>query len=156
MDERQIRLIIDSRAENLGLLGPAVNRLCREASLGETEALQVELCVVEAASNAIRHAYEGRPGRQVEVSFRLLPARLVIEVRDTGIPMPPEVFEARCKAGGAALAEGSDREKAPEERGRGLAIIGRIMDEVAYERDGEGNRLVMVKRLPARGKPAGP
>lgn len=138
MEIRRIRLAIDSDPANVGLVGAAVHAVCAETSLSPQQCRRVELCVVEAVNNCIRHAYRGRPGQEIAVTARLFADRLVIEVRDTGEPMPARALEAARSAGEPEpLAEG----------GRGVAIIKAVMDEVEYRSDAGVNTLTLTKRL---------
>ncbi len=76
---REVTLRIGSRLENVALLGVALNGICREAGLDEREAYNVELAVVEAVSNSVRHAYRGEDGHEVEA--RVAVRRDQIEIR---------------------------------------------------------------------------
>ena len=62
-----IRLEIDSDLSSVCLMAMAVNKICAFYGMNELEAYKVELCVSEAATNAIVHAYEGRPGYPVSL-----------------------------------------------------------------------------------------
>lgn len=140
---RAIRIVLDSRLENVVLAGRAVASLAAWAGLPEPDASKIELCVVEAANNAIRHSYGLRGDATVEVSLSLAAGRLEIVVGDQGTPMPgglprePFGFDPDDIA---SLPEG----------GMGLYIIRTVMDELRYESAGGRNRLVMSKDVRRR------
>src|SRR5208337_4077961 len=90
-----IKLTIESRYENVALAGISVNRICREAGLSEQGAFEVELCVVEAVNNAIRHAYREKPGKDVEICLELTPHALKVKVAHAGRPLPANMFRPR-------------------------------------------------------------
>ena len=132
---------MDSRMENLSLLGNAILGTARAAVLDDTLAFQLELCVVEAVTNAIRHAYGGLPAHQVEVTVEVAADRISYQVSDTGkchphFAQPGAVFDWQTPA------------QAPE-HGMGLAIIWEVMDEVQYHSENGRNRLTMTKFIPA-------
>ncbi len=88
MAARQVDLSIESRLENVASVGETVNRLCRESGFSEGDAYNVELAVVEAVSNCVRHAYRGEPGHRVDVRLRLEGDRIEVRILDDGLPVP--------------------------------------------------------------------
>jgi len=140
-EQRCVRLAIDSRLDHVELLGRAVRSLCTTVGVGVREAAQVELALVEAVNNVIRHAYHGRPGHVVEVTFTITHASLELEVLDDGEPMT---------RGRIAQLEFDPRDvpNLPE-GGMGLLIMHSVMEQVTFSRHEERNRLVMSRRLAA-------
>ena len=80
----KIRLIIDSRLENVSLAGGAVRGIADTLSMDMTARYQLELCVVEAVNNAIKHAYHCQAGHTVEVDILLYPDSLTFKICDSG------------------------------------------------------------------------
>lgn len=131
---RCVRLSIPAKAEYIALGRLALSGIARVRPLAEETLGDVKLALTEACSNSVRHAYrEG--GGVVEISYRLLPDRLVVEVTDDG--------EGPC-AGSAG-----DHDDDLVEGGLGLAIIRALADEVESgpRADGSGWRLRFVKLL---------
>lgn len=142
-------LTIDSNLGDVSLAAVAVNRMCVHLGLGEIQAREVELCIAEAATNTIRHAYHGQAGETVSIAVSTEIDRLHIEVCDTGTPIPAEQVERLIR--GANIVEIDEIDRASLlEGGRGLQIIHDLMDEVAYTREGNLNRLQLTKRIPIR------
>ncbi len=136
-----ITLSIDSKLDDVFLVGMVVSTLCADVPLSEELAYQTELAVVEAVNNAIEHGYGGEAGHRVDVQVTVEAHRLTFKVCDRGAPLDWE-------------ASRTDAEHAPllddlAEGGRGLFIIQAVMDEVRYERIGETNVLTLVRALPA-------
>jgi serine/threonine-protein kinase RsbW len=130
-----VRLTIPARAEYITLCRLALTGIARVRSLSDELLADLKLALTEAASNSVRHAYgEDRAG-VVEISYELLPDRLVIEVIDEGAGFDP------------AEAEGAPEELS--EGGLGIAIIRAIADEVEIGRQpgGKGSRLRFEKAL---------
>lgn len=139
-----IQFIIASRVQDVRLIGLAVNRLCATHGFSEMDAFGIELCVVEAVTNAIEHAYHCQLGHQVRVVLHLHPDRAEIEVRDQGSPMDSSLLD---EAGYAKLDLIPDDVELLSVRGRGLSIMKEMMDAVSYVRNGEENCLVLTKKL---------
>ena len=143
---RHLDLAIDSDLSNVTLVAVAVNRICLELGLDTLRAGQIELCIAEAATNAIRHAYHGKPGHQVAVSLSADNGELLVEVSDTGTVMPPEHQQTLRSGSKAWDGQPVDRRSLPE-GGRGLEIIHQVMDRVSYVSEDGHNRLIMAARL---------
>ncbi len=102
---------------------------------GDREKLAYELNLVltEAIANAILHANEGDPEKEVHIEICILDRRLTIRVYDHG-----QGFDIRkFSKPGHPL----------EEHGRGIYLIHSIMDEVVYRPLNQGHVLEMFKRL---------
>lgn len=92
----------------------------------------IELCISEACTNAIKHGSQGDIRAMISIQFRLFPDKVVIRIADQG--------------------EGFDLESVPDpdldthpERGYGLYIIRSKMDQVRYVREDTENYLEMTK-----------
>jgi serine/threonine-protein kinase RsbW len=143
---KRLDLSIDSDLANVSLVAVAVNRVCVQLGLDDVSAGQVELCIAEAATNAIRHAYHDEPGHTVAIALAAGVDQLHIEVSDSGTSMPAEE-EQRLLHGTQAFEIQTTDLRSLAEGGRGLQIIHELMDEVSYVRAGKLNRLLMTKQL---------
>jgi serine/threonine-protein kinase RsbW len=130
-----VRLTIPARAEYITLCRLALTGIGRLRSLSDELLADLKLALTEAASNSVRHAYGDQNVGVVEISYELLPDRLVIEVTDEGEGFDP------------ADAQGPPDELS--EGGLGIAIIRAIADEVQIgaQADGKGSRLRFEKAL---------
>ena len=141
---------IDSNLGNVSLVAVAVNRICVQLGLDDLTAGQVELCIAEAVTNAIRHAYHDEPGHTVAIALVAGTDQLNIEVSDSGTPMPVEQEQRLLHGTQPVEFQTTDRKSLPE-GGRGLQIIHDLMDEVSYVRLDNSNRLIMRKQLATSG-----
>lgn len=138
----KIELGIDSRLEDVALVGVAVGAIAGLLGYDESERFSWELCVVEAASNSIRHAYAMAAGHPVRVRIEIQPSRVEIRVADQGLPVPldrrrpPEPSEA-----------GDPGELA--ESGRGIPLMHQLMDEVEFGEEEGWNVVTLAKRRPS-------
>lgn len=128
-----VRLTIPARAEYITLCRLALTGIGRLRALSDELLADLKLALTEAASNSVRHAYGGRDVGVVEISYELLPDRLVIEVTDDGGGFDP----AEERVPPDELSEG----------GLGIAIIRAIADEVeiGVQPGGKGSRLRFEK-----------
>lgn len=136
-----MRLTAAARADQVRLLVMAA-RAAWEGSLGAHEVVDdAELVLAELLNNVVIHGV--RPGDgdgdgliALEVTFSIDAEALVLEVADGFAPyVPPEVPDA--PPGG--LAEG----------GYGTFLVHSLMDEVRYERQGDRNVVIAVRRWSA-------
>jgi serine/threonine-protein kinase RsbW len=135
-DGATVRLTIPARAEYITLCRLALTGIARVRDFPDEVLADLKLALTEAASNSVRHAYSATDeAGVVEISYELLPDRLVIEVSDEGEGFDP-----------------ADAEGAPEELtegGLGIAIIRAIADDVQIgtQPNGRGSRLRFEKEL---------
>jgi len=108
-------------------------------------AAAVELALVEALTNAIKHgSINGRETGQITVTAQPNEGALVIEVIDT-VPVVPEGF--LDKADAQQTDAGIDDIMSLAESGRGLSIIVLSMDEVSLRTANDRFILSMVKYI---------
>jgi serine/threonine-protein kinase RsbW len=130
-----VRLTIPARPEYITLCRLALTGIARVRALPEELLADLKLALTEAASNSVRHAYAANGPGLVEISYELLPDRLVIEVSDEGAGFDPGAPPRSPEE----LSEG----------GLGIAIIRAIADEVeiGVHPHGKGSRLRFEKSL---------
>jgi serine/threonine-protein kinase RsbW len=92
-----------------------------------------ELAVAEACANVVEHAYAGSGG-SLRVVLRIRSGRFAAAICDTGPPFD-----------GAAHPVTHPHPTAPS--GRGLALLGLLMDRHQWRRVQDENRLLMVRDL---------
>ncbi|BBY18146.1 ATP-binding protein [Mycolicibacterium litorale] len=95
--------------------------------------IHMDLAAGEIAANIVEHSGDGEPVR-LRMEVELDADRVRTTFLDDGHPSPVDLAEVRM----------------PEElsdRGRGLAIAHRVLDELSYRRDGEGNHWTLVRSL---------
>ncbi len=135
----RIRLIIDSRLENVSLVGGAVRGIADTLSMDSTTRYQLELCVVEAVNNDIKHAYHCQAGHSVEVDVLLYPDRLTVKICNSGESMDPAKV--------TPFSFDPLKVETLPEQGMGVYILNSLMDEIHYETIGGRNILTLIKYL---------
>jgi anti-sigma regulatory factor (Ser/Thr protein kinase) len=133
-----LRLRVTSDPANLAPVRRACEQFCLDHALSAAAANDVGLCVNEAMANVTRHAYGGATDRPVEI------------VGDRGPDGDGVRVSIRDWGNGVNPADLTCREPNPETPGGlGLICLRRLLDEVRYEPQPDGMRLVMVKRAEA-------
>lgn len=140
-----VTLHLPCRYSYLRMIRQSVTDMSARAGLSEFQTAQLEMAVDEACANVIEHSYGGEkhaaradhPG--LRINLMQCRDRVVIEIYDRGAgfnydkarPIQPEEYLA-----------------AQRERGLGLFIIQKFVDDLQYERNGPaGNCLRLTKLL---------
>jgi serine/threonine-protein kinase RsbW len=126
--------------EPVGPVAEAVRALA-EPVLGQEGAGDVELALVEAATNVIRHGY-GPQGGPIRVEAEAGALEVVLRVYDWGRAIPGEALA------GAGLSrfdfDPEDLDALPT-GGMGLSLITAVMDDVGYRSD-QGQNVLSMRR----------
>ena len=101
----------------------------------ELARLHTDLAAGEIGANIIEHAGGGSPVR-LRMEVELLRDAIHITFTDDGHP-------ARVDLSQTAMPDETS------ERGRGLAIASRVLDELSYHRDSDGNHWTLIRQLGA-------
>jgi sigma-B regulation protein RsbU (phosphoserine phosphatase) len=100
---------------------------------------QIIIAVDEVAANIIQHAYpRGMKRDNLQLDIEVQDDRVVIEFRDRGVP-----FDPLTRNQIDVKQSFAERHK----RGYGLAIIRRVMDEIAYDRTETGENVLTLTKL---------
>ncbi|NIQ11980.1 MAG: ATP-binding protein [Gammaproteobacteria bacterium] len=135
------RIAVDIKVPNqtrylclIGHIGENIARTLRNYS-GDREKLAYDLNLVltEAMANAIQHANEGDPAKEVHIEISIVAQCLIIKVFDFG-----QGFE---------IEKYIEPKHPLDEHGRGVYLMSTIMDEMAYNATEQGHVLEMTKKL---------
>ncbi len=129
-------LTIQADYENIRLPCERLRALLAQANIPEETAGLCELALQELLANLVDHAYEGRPGGQIDVRLACDRERVAIQTEDAGIPAEVDLNDIHMPMP-EELAEG----------GYGMAIIRLLMDEVRYEMVQGRNVWTLNKKL---------
>ena len=134
-----------STLQNVSMAVRQLGKFCKETT-GQSEAEeiaveQVELCVAEALTNIVKHAYKCRNDGIVNVRCALANDQIIVDIEDQGKELP-----------GDLLATEGPREFSADigelpENGFGWFLIMDQMDDVQYARLSGTNHLKLIKRL---------
>lgn len=99
----------------------------------------VEICVIEALNNVVKHAYQGDNTKWIDVSLNLNSKVLEIRITDEG--------KSRTSFETPTLEfDPEDINNLPE-GGMGLYIIHQLMDEIDYQIINDKNIFILKKYL---------
>ena len=141
IEERELPLAraemeISSDLNELARARAFVRDVCQRLpapAFDEEAVAQLELAMTEAASNVMRHAYNGRTDQRIQLDAEVFHDRIVLRLHHLGETFDPDAVNAPTFDG-------------TQEGGFGMFIIERSVDEVRYHRDERGrNCISMVK-----------
>ena len=136
MNEIEIKLPSDPQF--LKIIRSGISHISKICGFSNEESNAVTIAVDEAASNIIKHTYNGAKNELIVVNFRILEDRLEVVLRDFGEKVDPETIKSRDL-----------NEIRPG--GLGVHLIKSTMDVVNYDNSFEvGNQLTMVKYFPGQ------
>ena len=136
MNEIEIKLPSDPQF--LKIIRSGISHISKICGFSNEESNAVTIAVDEAASNIIKHTYNGAKNELIVVNFRILEDRLEVILRDFGEKVDPKTIRSRDL-----------NEIRPG--GLGVHLIKSTMDVVNYDNSFEvGNQLTMVKYFPGK------
>ena len=143
--------IFSARYDQLNAIREFAAQAARDAGMDDSATYAVELCMDEACTNVIEHAYEGKEGGEIECTCDSDDKDLTIIIHDHGKSFDPSTI--------AIPDLDADLDARPV-GGLGVYLMKKLMDEVEFEPMGEaGNVLTMVKHReikPEKAKAAPP
>ena len=135
--EQVITLSLPSSMQHVYLLDVVVSEIVKEMSFGEDVQEQINLAVIEAGTNAIKHGNKEDLSKKATFHFILAEDKLTIVIEDEG-----EGFTRQ------EVADPLDPENLLKSSGRGLFLMEACMDSVTYEAEG-----TIIKMVKNRGTP---
>lgn len=124
---------IPSDPRYLGTLRGFFTSLLEALHFGAAETHGIVLAVHEACANVIEHCYQGDPGQRLDLTVRVTPQQLTIDIQDYGGRQDVTGFKPR------ALED-------VRPRGLGTHFMQTLMDDVHFSTSDTGTLLRMIKR----------
>ena len=139
---KRLRMLLRNELTELDRLHEALERYGQEASISTRDVQHCVLALEEVVTNVIRYGYPAEAAnatRRHEIVCDLVSDghQIMLTVTDNAIPYNP------------LDRSDPDVTLALEDRvpgGLGVYFVKQVMDEVSYERVGNHNKLVMIKR----------
>jgi len=135
--EQMITLSLPSSMQLVYLLDVVISEILKEMNFDEDIQEQVNLAVIEAGTNAIKHGNKEDPDKRATFQFILGEEKLTIVVEDQGLGFARQ--EVANPLEPANLLKSS---------GRGLFLMEACMDTVTYEAEGTIVKMVKYKKPP--------
>lgn len=139
-------LTLAGRYEHVQQLCQFVADGARQAGLDDTAVFQIELACDEACTNIIEHAYEGEGRGNITICWQVNGAEFVITLEDNGRSFSPESVPAPATVTDEPLTDDKLVETM-KVGGLGVHFIRKLMDEVQFSSDKNGNRLLLKKKI---------
>lgn len=138
MRQNDMCLEMPAHCKYLSVASGFIRSAASMAGFEEDGVEAIEIAAMEAVENVIDHAVVGRPGT-VRLEIHQTRDSLVVDVKDRGVPWPKAVLNGKI-----------GREMPPPDsaRGRGLAMMRALMDDVIPRQAPDGTKtLRLIKRL---------
>lgn len=134
MEGTRHKILVPADASRLCELRERLCILCEGERVPDQTTRLMVLAIDEALSNVIEHANlkEQNPG--IELSLEIGTDKIVAEIHDRGPPFDP-----------TQPRQEPDRFSLPR-RGFGLYLIHKIVDEIEYERTGDGQNILTLTK----------
>jgi serine/threonine-protein kinase RsbW len=138
---RRASFMFEATLDDVSLVAQAL-RIFLPAEVSEDARNEIEIGVVEAMTNIVRHGYGDSQAGIIEVSYDFSDGTIVIELTDHGIPM---ATDALFRSGDSAFDfDPADIAHLPES-GMGIALMKATFDHIGYSRNGDANTLRLEK-----------
>ena len=132
--EQVIRLDLPSSMQLVYVLDAIISEILREMGFDEETSEQVNLAVIEAGTNAIKHGNKEDPNKRAYFEFAVHPDKIAVVVRDEGQGFVRE-----------EVADPLDPVNLLKSSGRGLFLMEACMDVVTYGNSGAVVNMVKYK-----------
>ena len=124
---RAVRLDLPSTIESIHLLDALISEMLNLMQVDEQISHQINLAVIEAGTNAIKHGNAADPEKYVHFEFQASSEKMTILVQDSGCLNQHKLQES------FSLAQAGGDNNLTRSAGRGLQLIDAYMDEVIYD-----------------------
>ena len=133
---KEIKISIPSSTEFVGPVVRFFDTLFADSGISTLLSANIVTSIIEAVGNAITHGNKGELGKKVAIFIQLNKEKIIIEVTDEG-----EGVEL------ASLPDPLAPENILKPCGRGIFLIKSLMDEVEFNCNGKGAKIIMKKKL---------
>lgn len=133
-----IEITIVNQGSELARVAGLLDRLGAEHHLAPEVLADMQVALDEVVTNITEYAYTDNAEHKIHICFRVLDNVLEAVIEDDGAPFNPLAIPA---------PDVSTPLRARRVGGVGIHFVRSLMDEVAYDRAGERNRLVLRKRF---------
>lgn len=148
---RRAHFTVPAHLDNVAAVTQAL-RAFIASHVPEEDCNAIELGVVEALTNIVRHGYADAQQGPMDVGFEQSVAAAIVEITDCGKPIPDAALGGA--GSGSFDFDPAQLDDLPE-GGMGLSIIKTVFDAVHYESEGGVNRLVLGRRFGSAQEAAG-
>jgi anti-sigma regulatory factor (Ser/Thr protein kinase) len=143
VDARRTSIAITNDVAEITRVAAFIEAFCSEQGAAPEVIFKINLAVEEALVNTISYGYADRSQHAITIEITADSEAIILVLTDDGaaynpLEAPPPDVDAPADA--------------RKSGGLGVFLVKQMMDEVSYAREGEQNRLTLLKRL-AQEKP---
>ena len=129
-----IRLDLPSSTHFVYVIDAIISEIVSDMGFDKDESEQINLAVIEAAVNAIKHGNNEDSSKRTRLEFILSQDELTVVVEDQGVGFNRE-----------SVADPLDPSNLLKSSGRGIFLMETCMDSVTFEESGRIVRMVKLK-----------
>ena len=134
--KQAIHLDLPSSMQHVYLLDTIILEILKEMGFDEETSEQVNLAVIEAGTNAIKHGNQEDLNKHAHFEFIVQPDKITVVIQDEGKGFKRE-----------EVADPLDPANLLKSSGRGIFLMETCMDSVGYEKSGTIVKMVKHKPL---------
>ena len=133
--ETDFQMAIQSTLDEIESVEKLAEKAAQKMNFNEDEKDSLAIAVTEAVNNAIIHGNKEDRNKKVAIEFTFEANMLTVTITDEGKGFNPQ-----------NLRDPLAPENLLKENGRGIFILSSLMDDVKYDFDAKGTKLVMRKK----------
>ncbi len=118
------KFAITSEYHNITVVNKKIKAFCLKELVHQNVIDAVEICLMEALNNVIKHSYEGKPGNKIDLIVGISNSKIDVDILETGLP--------RTNFDKPKLEFDPDDINSTPEGGMGLFIIDSLMNQTSY------------------------
>jgi serine/threonine-protein kinase RsbW len=134
-----MKLSIESQTKNLALVRDFVSAAAKNVGFDDISINNILIAVDEACTNIIKHAYEYKPDKTVDISITLNDNRFNVIIKDEGKSFEPNKITSPNM---------NEYFKQYRVGGLGMHLMKTLMNEVIYQSEQNYNQVILSKNLP--------
>ena len=139
-DKQPLRLVIQSRTENLRRVREFISEAARGAGFDEESVQKIALAVDEACTNIIKHSYQFAPEGEIEILIHTRDGSFEVMITDHGKSFDPDAVQ---------VPDMKEYIRKYRRGGLGMYLMRSLMDVVEYSTSPDAKNTVrLVKFMP--------
>ncbi len=109
----------------------------RRFGFNEEDVQDIRLAVDEACTNIIKHAYQWRDDKEIQIRIGMRDSEMLVSIIDEGVPFNPKNY---------SIPSTQDQLDQKKRSGYGILLIRKLMDKVEYRNKKSRNEIRMIKK----------
>jgi serine/threonine-protein kinase RsbW len=136
LNSHKQELIISSDLDNLKKVEKFCLKICHEVGFSDEQCDNMAIALTELAINAIMHGNKEDKRKKVIIHSVLKDNKIEVSITDEGGGFDPE-----------KLPNPTNPQNIWKEHGRGIFLVQHLIDEVVFQKTGEGMKIILTEYL---------